>query len=45
MAAWADRKRWRAIMGRGMAADHSWDGPAAEYEVAFARAVGLAAAS
>jgi starch synthase len=41
ITAWADRKRWWRIMARGMAADHSWDRPAAEYEVAYARAVGL----
>jgi len=41
MSAWADRKRWRRIMARGMATDHSWDRPAAEYEAAYVRAVGL----
>ncbi|KRT62669.1 MAG: glycogen synthase, starch synthase, partial [Chloroflexi bacterium CSP1-4] len=44
MSAWADRKRWRRIMARGMAADHAWDGPAAEYEAAYERAVGVQSA-
>src|SRR3989304_1252599 len=44
MSAWADRTRWRRIMARGMATDHSWDGPAAEYEAAYERAVGVQSA-
>jgi len=34
--AFHDRRRWAAIMSRGMHADHSWDGPAARYEAAYA---------
>ncbi|HVQ21923.1 MAG TPA: glycogen synthase, partial [Candidatus Saccharimonadia bacterium] len=37
VAAWYDRPRWAALMSRGMAIDHSWDGPAAQYEALYRR--------
>ena len=37
IAAWHDRPRWSALMARGMAIDHSWDGPAAQYEAMYER--------
>lgn len=36
IAAFHDRARWAGIVRRGMSADHSWDGPAARYEAAYA---------
>ena len=44
VAAFADRGRWAAIVGRGMAEDHSWARPAAAYEAAYERAIALRAA-
>jgi len=43
MAAIANRPRWREIQARGMAADHSWRGPAREYVAAYRRAIEAAA--
>ncbi len=40
ITAWHDRGRWRRIVGRGMRADHSWDGPAARYEAAYTSLLG-----
>jgi starch synthase len=39
IAAFRDRPRWQDIVGRGMRADHSWDGPATRYEAVFATLV------
>jgi starch synthase len=44
MAAYAEPARWAAIVTRGMAEDHSWDRPAAEYEAMYERALALRAA-
>jgi starch synthase len=44
IAAWRDRPRWSALMSRGMAIDHSWDGPAAQYEALYARGLAMRAA-
>ncbi len=38
LAAYRDAGRWRALVQRGMAEDHSWAHPAAEYERTFERA-------
>jgi starch synthase len=35
MAAFADRKRWREIQRRAMAADFSWQRPALDYVAAY----------
>jgi len=43
MAALSDRPRWREIQARGMAADHSWRGPARDYVAAYRRAIEIAA--
>ncbi|MBU0742537.1 glycogen synthase [bacterium] len=32
LTAWNDRRTWRMLMRRGMAADFGWEGPAAAYE-------------
>src|SRR5688572_6903820 len=40
-AAFADRKRWREIQRRGMAADFSWQGPANDYVAAYRRVMAL----
>ncbi|MBA2489852.1 MAG: glycogen synthase [Chloroflexi bacterium] len=41
VAALASAPRWAALVERGMAEDHSWDAPAAEYEAAYERALAL----
>jgi starch synthase len=41
MAAYAETRRWAAIVARGMAMDHSWGRPAAEYEGMYERALAL----
>jgi starch synthase len=41
IAAWRDRPRWSVLMSRGMAIDHAWDGPAAEYEALYARGLSM----
>ena len=41
IAAWRDRPRWSALMSRGMAIDHSWDGPAAQYEALYQRGLAM----
>jgi starch synthase len=41
ITAWHDRPRWSALISRGMAIDHSWDGPAAQYEAMYTRGAGL----
>lgn len=38
IAAWQDRKRWAALMARGMAEDHGWEGPARQYQALYERA-------
>jgi starch synthase len=43
IAAWRDRPRWAGLMARGMAIDHSWDGPAAEYEAMYERGLAMSA--
>lgn len=43
IAAWADRPRWDAIVGRGMAEDPSWSGPASRYLALYERAIALRA--
>ena len=40
MAAYADGERWSAIVGRAMAADFSWRGPALEYVAAYREVLG-----
>lgn len=40
MAAYADRERWSAIVGRAMAADFSWRGPALDYVAAYREVLG-----
>jgi len=44
ITAFRDRPRWAGIVDRGMRADHSWDGPAARYEAAYATLVDETAA-
>jgi len=39
LAAWADRKRWEAIVSRGMAMDFSWEGSAREYVSLYEKAL------
>jgi starch synthase len=41
LAAYADRARWRGLVGRVMALDHSWARPAREYVAAYRRAMAL----
>ena len=41
IAAWRDRPRWSALMSRGMAIDHSWDGPAAQYVDLYQRGLAM----
>ena len=41
IAAWRDPPRWSALMSRGMAIDHSWDGPAAQYEALYERGLAM----
>jgi starch synthase len=41
IAAWRDRPRWSALVSRGMATDHSWDVPAAQYEALYQRGLAL----
>jgi starch synthase len=43
IAAWRDRPRWSTLMARGMAIEHSWDGPAAQYEALYARGLAMRA--
>jgi starch synthase len=43
ITAWHDRPRWSDLISRGMAIDHSWDGPAAQYVALYER--GLATRS
>jgi starch synthase len=45
IAAFRDRPRWARIVRRGMLADHSWDGPAASYEAAYATVMEQTAAA
>ena len=40
MAAFAEPRRWAAIVARGMAADHAWGRPAAAYEAMYELALG-----
>ena len=39
---YGDRRRWRAVMRRGMLQDVSWDRSAAQYEAVYERAVARA---
>ena len=41
ITAWHDRPRWSALISRGMAIDHAWDGPAAQYEAMYSHGIGL----
>jgi len=43
IAAWRDRPRWSTLMARGMAIEHSWDRPAAQYEALYARGLAMRA--
>jgi starch synthase len=45
IAAWRDRPRWSALVSRGMAIDHSWDGPATQYEALYRRGLAMRSAS
>lgn len=44
VAAYRDPGRWAALVQRGMAEDHSWAVPAAEYVAAYERAIAVHAA-
>jgi starch synthase len=39
ITAWRDRSRWSDLISRGMAIDHSWNGPAEEYEALYTHAL------
>jgi starch synthase len=39
VAAFADRPRWKAIVSRGMARDHSWEASAREYVALYGKAL------
>jgi starch synthase len=41
ITAWHDRPRWSALMARGMAIDHSWDGPAEQYGALYERGLAM----
>lgn len=44
MAAMASASGWATLVERGMAEDHGWDAPAAEYEAAYERAISISRA-
>lgn len=44
VGAYRRAERWARIVGRGMAVDFGWDGPAAAYEAAYRRALRIRAA-
>ncbi len=44
VAAYRDPGRWAAVVRRGMAEDHSWAVPAAQYVAAYERAIAVHAA-
>ncbi len=41
VAAYRDDGRWAALVRRGMAEDHSWAVPAAQYVAAYERAIAV----
>jgi starch synthase len=43
LAAFADRRAWRALQLAGMARDHSWDRSAQEYVKIYERAIATTA--
>jgi starch synthase len=45
LAAMADGPRFAHIQAQGMARDHSWRGPAAQYEAAYRRAIEIVASA